>query len=388
MIKIGKKEDCCGCGACAQHCPKGCITMIADEEGFLYPDVDQGQCVSCGLCVSACPILNQRKPNTDQQISAYAAYSKEKKLREESSSGGIFSVLASWILEQNGVIFGAAFDDDFSVRHMMIESMDDLSKLRGSKYVQSVIGDTYHDAKTQLESGRVVLYSGVGCQIAGLKTYLGKEYDNLYTVDVLCHGTPSPKVWQKYLSEQEKAYGSKTAEVFFRNKETGWKNYSVAISFDNGKRYARVNREDSYMRLFLNDVCLRPSCSACRFKGIPHLSDITLGDAWGIENTMPRMDDDKGTSVVLIQSKKGHELWEKLQSSMCVQLGDVDVLLPPGADSRRCVPAHPNRSKFFEALNAGADVEHLLRLTRKSFFRRCLSFGKRSLKKIQKILKI
>lgn len=385
MINITQKANCCGCGACAQVCPKKCITMEPDSEGFLYPVVDTQTCVDCGLCEKVCPILNKAEP-VCQDVEAFAAYTKDREVRETSSSGGIFSALAQQILAQKGVVFGAAFAEDFSVHHIKIEHPEELERLRGSKYVQSRMECTYQEAKHLLQAGRAVLFSGVACQIAGLKAFLGKEYDNLYTVDVLCHGVPSPKVWQMYVRNQERHYGGKTTGVSFRDKRSGWKAYSVTMSFQNGGEYSAKNAQNHYMRMFIGDVCLRPSCHSCRFKDIPRGSDLTIGDAWGIQKHMPDMDDDRGTSVVLVNSEKGRQLWAQVAPEMHVKQGQLHVLLPPTADSRKPVRKHPNRKRFFAGLNQGADVEQLVKLTKKPLLRRLLSAGKKCLKRLKKAL--
>lgn len=381
MIRLMKKVDCCGCGACAQSCPKKCISMEWDGEGFLYPKVDESACVNCGLCEKVCPILINQKPQP-RTVAAYGAYTSDGELRQRSSSGGLFSVLAREILSCGGVIAGAAFDEDFSVRHILVENDAELNRLRGSKYVQSRMEDTYAQVQKLLKQGRIVLFTGVACQVAGLKAFLGREYDNLYTVDVLCHGVPSPKVWKQYLAEQEQHYAASVVRASFRDKRMGWKQFSMVLDFENKKQYHEILDVDSYMRLFLANICLRPSCHSCRFKEFPRLSDLTIGDAWGIEKHMPDLDDDRGASVVLVNSDKGRGLWETVAGNLISRQGELDVLLPKDADSRRSVRPHPNRTRFFAALNRGESMEQLCKLARKSPMRRLLSFGKRTVKRL------
>ena len=267
-----------------------------------------------------------------------------------------------------GVVFGAAFDADFSVKHTSVETIEELENLRGSKYLQSRTENTYEEVKKFLNNSRIVLYSGTACQIAGLKGYLKKEYKNLFTIDVLCHGVPSPKFWKKYLEEQEKEYDSTLKKVFFRDKEYGWKKYDVSLEFCNGTTYQRKHWLDSYMQMFLANICLRPSCHACKFKGLGRPSDITLGDCWGIEKTMPEMDDDRGTSIILIHSLKGQELLNKVNENLIIKEGKVDLLLPSTADSRKSVTKHRNRKKFFKELNRNIwSIQELKKLLEPNF---------------------
>ena len=228
MITILDKQDCCGCGACEQVCPKRCITMKPDEEGFLYPEVNADACVNCGLCEKVCPILSAAERETQYPQAVYAAFAKDEQVRKNSSSGGIFTLLAEWVLAQGGTVYGAGFADDFSVHHIRIETPEQLYLLRGSKYLQSRMESAYRDAKTDLEAGRAVLFSGTGCQIASLKRFLRKDYDNLYAVDVLCHGVPSAKVWSFYLQEKEKMLKDKITAANFRNKKNGWSCFSIS----------------------------------------------------------------------------------------------------------------------------------------------------------------
>lgn len=367
MINILNKSQCCGCSACINICPKKCIRMKRDDEGFEYPIVDSNKCVNCGLCEKVCPVSNA-KNNISQSIKAYVAYSKEENIRLQSSSGGIFSVLAEEILDKKGIVFGAAFDEEFLVHHIGITEKEDLLKLRGSKYLQSSIGTTFGEAKRFLDEGRLVLYSGTACQIAGLKSYLGKEYDNLYTIDVLCHGVPSPKVWKQYLKYQEKQYHSNVDKVFFRKKDTGWKNYSIALLFKDNSHYKTRFHEDIFMKLFLKNICLRPSCHECKFKIIERPSDITLGDCWGIEKYMPDMDDDKGTSIILTHSKKAENILQDIKRRLVIKEAEIDRVLPPSSDARKSVKMHSKRAQFFQELQKNRSIKRLGRLVDVSWY--------------------
>jgi len=269
-------------------------------------------------------------------------------------------------------VFGAAFDEDFIVHHIKIDKMEELWKLQGSKYLQSCIGDTFKETEQFLKQGRTVLFSGTCCQIEGLKHFLGREYDNLLTIDVLCHGVPSPKLWKSYWDEKNRLYG-KGLSVSFRNKESGWKQYSVKFTFENGVVYKESFYTDSYMKLFLNNICLRPSCHDCKFKSLNRLSDISLGDSWGIEKYKPHMDDDKGTSVVLIHSEKGKKLFDLCKEKMTFEEAEIDKILPPSADSRKSVLMHPRRKKFFKLLNKGAATEKLILLLKPPMYVRIYS---------------
>lgn len=385
MIKIEKKKDCCSCGACANVCPKNCIALKSDKEGFLYPKIDKEKCVDCGLCEKVCPIVNAEKKQ-ESVLKSYAAFSPDNELRKKSSSGGMFSLFADKILESGGVVYGAAFDKKFLVHHIGIENKNELYKLQGSKYFQSRTENTFKEVNDNLNNGRKVLYTGTACQIAGLKSFLKKDYDNLYTIDVLCHGTPSPKVWRKYIAEQENKNGGKLTEVFFRKKDTGWKTYSVELEFDNLKKYKKIFGQDIFMKLFLHNICLRPSCHDCKFKSLERDSDITIGDAWGIEQHSPEMDDNMGASVVLVHSQKGLELFNNIQDEVKLKEVEKDVLLPPSADSRKSVLPHRNRRKFFEMLDSGADFGKLAKLIEPDLYTRCRNFAGRVLRKIKKII--
>lgn len=388
MIQIINKQDCCGCGACAQVCPKDCIDMVADAEGFLYPVVDKDFCINCGKCNRICPVLDYRAMEDCGTIpQAYAAYCKDTDVRLKSSSGGLFTIFANKILEDSGVVYGAAYDADMQVHHIGVDNLKDLDALCGSKYVQSRTEDTFRDVKQKLRDGRTVLYTGTACQIAGLKALLGKDYENLYTIDVLCHGVPSPKVWELYLEMQKKSHGAAVRRTLFRHKKYGWKAYALLLEFTNNKAYERIFSQDPFMQMFLKNICLRPSCYACEFKGMDRPSDITIGDCWGIENVMPDMDDDKGTSVLLIHTEKGKQLLENITCDLVIRAGELECLLPSDADSRKSVLPHEKRTEFFEALKNEESFARLSKFTADPFSVRLIQKIKRGVKKIIRIFR-
>lgn len=325
MISIMSKQDCTGCYACSNICPVYAITMDVDDEGFWYPVVDRTKCIQCGLCTAACPTEKETSEESlsESLVEAYAAYSLDEHLRLQSSSGGLFSILAKTVINNGGVVFGARFDSNFNVVHDYVETIEYLSRLRGSKYVQSKIGDTYKQAQEFLERGRQVMFTGTPCQISGLKHYLGREYENLICQDIICYGVPSPKVWARYLNYRENIAASTIEKIAFRQKNNGWKQYSVSFRFKNGTEYIQLHYNDLYMKAFLSGICLRPSCYACRFKSIYRESDITLADFWGIKIMVPEMYDDKGTSLVVVHTKKGYKLFNGVKDKLKLRLVDI-----------------------------------------------------------------
>lgn len=347
MIKIAEKEKCCGCSACAQVCPKQCIRMRIDREGFQYPHVDSRACINCGLCEKVCPINADNNRIKKDPKATFIAYSENCDVRMKSSSGGIFTELAEHTINNGGIVFGAAFDFDFSVHHVSVETTQRLKELQGSKYLQSRIENSYSEAKAALEQGQKVLFSGTPCQLAGLMSFLHKDYSNLITVDVLCHGVPSPMVWKKYVKEQEHSFGAKLKSVSFRDKTKGWKKYFVRLEFKNQKHLEQIHYENTFMRLFLSNVCLRPSCYECLFKTMDRPADITLGDCWGVEGHSPEMDDDRGTSVVIIHSSKGEALINAIRNRINIKQCELDVALPLESDSRKSVKKPLKRDSFF-----------------------------------------
>lgn len=342
------KKDCTGCGVCYNICPKNAITMQVDEEGFKYPVIDKEKCINCKLCEKICPILNKVNTKIENPIGVIAAYTKNDEERTISSSGGIFFELADIILAKKGAIVGAGYDEKFNVIHKIVYNKEDLKELQGSKYVQSDTKDTYKETKEILEKGTEVLYVGTPCQIAGLKSFLQKDYDNLFTCDLICHGVPSPKIWQKYLNE----YDKKIENCYFRNKDSGWNCSSMKIVFDNNKFKRFKMTKDDFIRLFLNNYTLRPSCYDCKFSKIPRTADISLGDFWGVEGKYPEFSDDKGTSLILINSEKGQELLENIKDKIIYRENcDLDYAIKCNPCICGSVKEPEKRKEFFNDLD-------------------------------------
>ena len=300
--KVGKR--CVACGACIARCPTQCLSLETDDAGFKYPTVDKDKCINCNLCDKACPILSN-KSNSNQSKKVFAVQSCDNAVLEKSSSGGAFYLLASEIVKKGGYVCGVEISNDNKVRHSIVDNLKDLDKFLGSKYVQSDIGNTYLEVKKLLDNGAQVLFSGTPCQVNGLKIFLNKEYENLLTVDLICHGVPSPYVWEKYLEFQEKKHGSKIVSVKFREKRINWINSGIELKFSNGDTYFEVMKNDAFFLHFLKNFCLRESCYACEFKGDNRFSDITIGDFWGVDRLYPELYNDKGVSLAILNTDKG-----------------------------------------------------------------------------------
>lgn len=349
-------KECTGCYACYNVCPQNAITMDEDNYGFQYPTINKEKCINCGLCEKICPVLHKEKVNN--QPKAYACINKNENIRKQSSSGGIFTLLAEKILDLGGVVFGAQFDEDFNVIHSYVENKEDLYKFRGSKYVQSQIGASFKKVRQFLNEGRCVLFTGTPCQIEGLYSYLSKEYEKLYTQDIICHGIPSPKVWRKYIKSIEDAKKYKLTNANFRNKTTGWLTYSFKYQLENKKIYTEYSFENKYMQLFLKSIILRESCYNCHFKSKNRKSDITLADFWGIQNVVPKMFDNKGTSLVIVNSQKGNELFNKIKQDIKYIENDFEESIKYNPSMTKSTERPKSREEFFEKLE-NEDLETL-----------------------------
>lgn len=330
---------CCSCGACYNICPVGAISMQENEEGFLTPVIDEAKCTNCGLCLKACPSLNTEFKNNPQP-ECYAAMADDE-LRMKSSSGGIFTLLAEYILDKGGYVCGAAFDDNWDVHHIIVNNKEDLAKLRGSKYVQSNTEDCYKQIKKLLDDDKYVLFSGCPCQVAGLYSFLGKNYEKLYTVDILCHGSPSPGVWQKYLNENFNK--NDIIKINFRDKnKIGWSCSHCTISTKNGDAIVT----DDFTKLFHSSINLRESCYNCDYSKKPRPADITLGDFWGISDHIKGLNDGKGLSFILTNNQKGQFLFNEIADK--TQKWDINLLEDYNNGHQKYgLQMHPQRKQFF-----------------------------------------
>lgn len=311
-VSIIKEENCCGCHACYNICPVKAITMAVDSEGFCYPEISNEKCVNCGKCLNTCPTLNP--PELNPLDIAYACYAKDFHEHMSSSSGGIFAVLARKCIEEKGIVFGAAFNRKMEVQHLEISHEDELYKLKGTKYVQSLIGTSYSRVMEELIKGRKVLFSGTPCQIAGLKKYLDRDYENLLCIDLICHGVPSPGVWKCYL--KEKFGKDNVISMQFRNKSKGVHHVTLDYTLKTGEIYSETYEESPYIRGFIANLYTRPSCFHCHFKGVHRASDITIGDFWSIQEFHPELNNQYGVSAVLVHSLKGKHWFNSIADNI------------------------------------------------------------------------
>ncbi len=330
MIRLCETELCTGCTACASICPYGCIAMRPDSEGFLRPVVDEKRCMDCGLCAKACPVLSA--PDKHPMPRAYTAKNRNETVRAMSTAGGVFTLLAQQVLEDGGLVVGAAFDMDFHVEHQLIDQNQLLPRLRGAKYAQSDVRGVFAQVREQLRQGKQVLFSGTPCQVAGLRAFLGKEEPGLILVDMVCRGVPSPAVWEHYLRlrcEQE-GEGLRPTELTHCAKP----GRSLDIRWPYGKSYLASAQEDPFLRAVNGDLCLRPACHRCSVKGLTRSADLTLGEARGQSTAL----DSKGTSVVLVHSEKGQALWDKIAHALTVQETDARRGLEQDAAALQSAP--------------------------------------------------
>lgn len=345
MEILENKNDCCGCTACLNSCPFDAIEMVPDATGFKYPEIDDEKCTECTLCIERCPAL--KKCEFNHKPNVFAVKHKDNRIRNTSTSGGMFTALCQSIFAKNGVVYGVTFDDKFRVHHDRAENLTDCQKLKTSKYVQSDLGKTFQSVKKDLKADFHVLFTGTPCQIAGLKSFLGKKaYPKLLLCDLICLGIPSPFIWSDYVNFIQKEYQSSIIAFQFRHKESGWHYSSAWAVLDNNQVLFKEPVIDIYNTLFYKSYTIRPSCYNCSFSSINRVSDMTIGDFWGIEKTnLKEFDDDRGTSLVLINTEKGAQVFSEIQDLLSVEGSVVEDCLQPALVGPAKIPV--KRDQFW-----------------------------------------
>ncbi len=372
------KNTCNGCGVCALVCPKKCIRMVEDSEGFLYPEVDESKCIKCNKCKRYCANFNNKEEKNEK---AYIAINNSGEQLKESSSGGMFYILAEYTIKNNGVVFGVTYNKELEAVHEYAETLDECKKFCGSKYVRSNLQDSYIKVKEFLDNGRKVLFTGTACQISGLKKFVGKEDDNLILCDILCHANPSPKVFKLYIKNLEKINGKRVKYIWFRSKENGWKNQTPIVEFTDGSK----EEENTYFKAFVSEMINRPSCYNCQFASKRRVSDFTIGDFWGIESLDSEINSEKGVSLLNINSDKGRKIFDKVKEKMFFK--EVDYDLACSFNHYHNVSEHQNRDKFFRGIvnnniNETNIIKYMNKYTKEPLYKKALKKLKRIIKKI------
>ena len=347
---INKYIICAGCRCCEKICPVNAIEMKENKEGFIEPVVNEEKCISCGLCLKRCPQINKLEIEGIEQ-KAYATQNKNEEDLKISSSGGMFIAFAKNIIGQDGVVYGAAYDQNLKVNHIRVENIEELKLLQGSKYVQSDTADTFEQTKNDLISGRKVLFSGTPCQIAGLKQYLGKDYENLYTIDIVCHGVPSQKLFEKYKNSLEAKENSKIDQFDFRDKtEKGW-GLNLRIKYQNNKVTKKASCFDSYYKSFLAGNTYRRCCYDCKYANLNRVGDITIADFWGIEETNSKIDIKNGVSAVIVNSRKGQKIFEDIQQDIIAEETSIESVTKRNLNLKRPTPFPAIRKTVYNSID-------------------------------------
>lgn len=344
VIKVLSKSRCSGCEACYNICPANAIEMCPDEEGFYYPIVNYEQCIKCGKCKKVCPVLHREVE--DKKIKSYAAYNLNENIRRESTSGGIFTILAEYVLQDlQGVVVGVVFEEKFdAVKFIITENKKTITRMRGSKYIQARINYIYRDIKGILEKGKSVLFVGLPCQVEGLLNFLDKKYDNLICVDMVCYGVPSPGLWKKYIKE---TFGNdKISNIIFKDKKIGWKQWCFRVDLKEESKIEN-GRSNIYMSSFLNNINVRPSCFSCPFKGENRNSDFTIADCWGDGEKNEALNDNKGLSAIIVQSQKADIIWKRILHRLFFQEYDTNILMRGNWATYKAPEPNENREEFF-----------------------------------------
>lgn len=349
MIQIENKSDCCGCTACSNICLHGAIKMRSDEEGFYYPDIDASKCIDCGLCERVCPIIEYDKiKNKDASpVKIYGLTNKNNEIYNTSSSGGVFTEIANYVIELGGVVVGVGYDNNMVVKHIIATTKNDLNLFRGSKYVQSDIQEIYVRIKDFLKQQKIVLFTGTPCQVEGLKLFLRRKYDNLITIDLVCHAVPSPKIFKNYVSFIEKRKKKKVVSIIMRDKAKGWSNeFHYRVVFEDGSFLFDTELTNLWSKIFFSQLVNRPSCHSCRFTNFLRPGDYTLADFWGIHESYPEKFQGKGVSLLLINTFKGEEIFKNIKNHFDYFEAEKDKCIQPCLLSP--TKAVSNRSLFWQ----------------------------------------
>ena len=358
MKEICQKEKCVGCLNCYNTCKFSAIKLIEDDLGFVYAEKDLDKCIQCGICENKCPILKDEINKINKQ-ECYACKNYDNEIRLKSSSGGIFYLIAAEIINNNGIVFGAKFDKDFNVVHGMIDKKEDIELFMGSKYVQSNVGYIFKIIQQKLEKNVLVFFTGTPCQVAALKSFLNKEYENLITQDFVCHGVGSKNVLKQHIKEIKEKYKFKDLKkINFRSKATGWKNFSFSIS-DEKNQYSKDIINDNYMKTFLKNLCLRKSCYDCRYKKKNRWSDITLADFWNVDKVVKDFDDDKGVSAVIINSEKGQIWFNKIKRQITFKKVNYDDISKNNICLDNSAIYNTHRNEFIKDLKNGTKLNDI-----------------------------
>ena len=364
MIDKLEHSKCTGCAACMNICPTNAIKMVGDREGFLQPHIDQDKCTKCNLCEKICPILNQSTGKNEIR-KGVAAYYKDEKIRIGSSSGGIFACLAQYVLEKDGVVFGARFDREYNVVHDYTESIEGLAPFMGSKYLQSQIGMNFLKVREFLNEGRLVLFTGTSCQIGGLNAFLRKDYKNLITIDLICLGVPSARIWQLYLENY--FHKDNIKKINFKDKEKGWNNFSIHIS-EMGRDFRMKGRTNIYMKGFFKNLYNRRSCAVCPYKTRNRVSDLTLADCWGYQYNAIELFDNKGLSSIIIHSEKGESLFDRVKGQLEYMYIDAERLISHNKNMVETHDINEKREEFFEEIEKNNFKKVMNKYCREGFF--------------------
>ncbi len=376
--------DCVGCSACESVCPQNCIMMTGDSFGFYHPLIDRSKCIGCKQCESVCPVIHKFHSIDQDSLQVYAGYSMRDDIRNSSSSGGIFTELSEYVLTNKGVVFGAAYDEDFFVHHVCVDHVNDLWKLRGAKYSQSKIGPTFCEVKSYLDSGRMVLFSGTPCQVAGLRSFLGRSYPTLVCVDFVCHGVSSPEVWHQYVQYRSRMDNNGVLPKFInlRDKESGWSHYKYSVHFrySDDSEYKGINGQDIFTRLYSSNDIINTVCSFCKFKGTNRVSDITIGDFWGIWDICPEIDNRIGVSLIICNSRYGRDILQRISSRLYLKEMTMEQAVLHNLSYCKSVKQSRYRDEIIETASEG-QIDKAIEL-----LDHAVSISKSNLSKANKII--